>query len=143
MQRQQSVRIKISSDYIYISPVRAFVEKLAQQLKFSPMRVEDIGTTVDEICNNAIEHGSSGTDSEILIVPVLNDDCLEILVRDYGKCKETVHWLQSVRLEKLERKISPACERGHGIFLAKKLSDKMEMESNVHGGTDVRIFFYV
>ena len=32
-------------------------------------------------------------------------------------------------------------ERGHGIYLAKKLSDHMEMQPNSHGGIDVRVTF--
>lgn len=143
MQRQQHVRIKIPSDYIYISPIRAFIRELAQQLEFSPTRIEDIESTVDEICNNAIEHGSCGTNSDISIVLTLNNNCLEILVRDRGKCKEAVSWLQSGRLEEIERKMSPESERGHGIFLAKTLSDSIDMKPNVHGGTDVCILFFI
>jgi len=105
------------------------------------MKVEDIELTVDEICNNAIEHGSSSVQSDILLVLTLNDDCFEILIRDKGKGKKAVSWLQSGRPEEVEKKMSPEGERGHGIFLAKMLSDRMDMKPNAHGGTDVLTVF--
>ena len=141
MQEQQRIRLKIPSDYIYISPIRAFIRQLAQRLEFPQMKVEDIELTVDEICNNAIEHGSRGVDSDLLLVLTLDDDCLEVLVRDKGKDKGVINWLHSGRLEEVERQMSPKGERGHGIFLAKILSDKIELKPNAHGGTDVRIVF--
>jgi len=142
MQGQQCVRLKIPSNYIYISPIRAFIKKLARRLQFPQTKVEDIELTVDEICNNAIEHGSSGVNSDILLVLTLNDDCLEILVSDKGRDKGEVSWLQSGRPEEVEKKLSPEGERGHGIFLAKMLCDRMDMKPNAHGGTDVRMAFF-
>ena len=142
MQEQQRIRLKIPSDYIYISPIRAFIRHLAQRLEFPQMKVEDIELTVDEICNNAIEHGSRGANSDLLLVLTLDDDCLEILVRDKGKAKGVISWLHSGRLEEVEKQMSPKGERGHGIFLAKILSDRMDMKPNAHGGTDVRIVFF-
>jgi len=142
MQEQQRIRLKIPSNYIYISPIRVFIKQLAQRLEFPQVRVEDIELAVDEICNNAIEHGSCGDNSDILLVFTLDDDCLDILVRDKGKDKGAASsWLHSGRLEEVERKMSPKDERGHGIFLAKELSDKIDMKPNVYGGTDVRMVF--
>jgi anti-sigma regulatory factor (Ser/Thr protein kinase) len=142
MQEQQRIRFKIPSNYIYISPIRAFIKQLAQRLEFPQVRVEDIELAVDEICNNAIEHGSYGDNSDIILVITLDDDCLDILVRDKGKDKGSASsWLHSGRLEEVERQMSPKGERGHGIFLARTLSDRIEMKPNVHGGTDIRIVF--
>jgi anti-sigma regulatory factor (Ser/Thr protein kinase) len=106
------------------------------------MKVEDIELTVDEICNNAIEHGSRGVDSDLILVLTLDDNCLEILVRDRGKAKGSISWLHSGRLEEVEKQMSPKGERGHGIFLARALSDRIDMRPNAHGGTDVRIVFF-
>ena len=36
---------------------------------------------------------------------------------------------------------SPNNESGHGIFIAKSLSDMHEMQTNASGGTDVRVVF--
>ena len=141
MQGKKRVRLKIPSNYIFINPIRAFVKQLAHQLKFPQMRVDDIESTMEELCNNAIEHGSCEAKSSIFLVMTLNEKCLEILVRDEGKCKGVVNWLQSGRLEEIEKKISPEDERGHGLFLVKTLSDRMDIKSNTYGGTDVRVVF--
>jgi anti-sigma regulatory factor (Ser/Thr protein kinase) len=142
MEARQYISLEIPSNYIYISPIRAFVKQLAQRLQFSKMRVEDIELAVDEICNNAIEHGSCGINSNILLVLTLDDNYLEILIRDRGKHKEGTSWLHSGRLKEVEKQMSPQGERGHGIFLAKVLADEMDMEPNAHGGTDVRMVFF-
>jgi len=142
MEEQQCISLKIPSNYIYISPIRTFVKQLAKRLEFSEMRIEDIELAVDEICNNAIEHGSCGMNSEILLVFTLNDNRLDLLVRDKGKHSGESSWLHSGRVEEVERQMSPQGERGHGIFLAKVLADEMNMEPNDQGGTDVRMVFF-
>jgi len=105
------------------------------------MKAEDIELTVDEICNNAIEHGSSGIHSDILLALTINDDCLEILVRDRGKAEGAVSYLQTWRLEEIEEDVSPESERGRGIFLVKLLSDRLDIKPNADGGTDVLTVF--
>lgn len=141
MQGQQYVKFKIPSDYIYVGPIRAFVKQLAQRLEFSQMKSEDIELTVDEMCSNAIEHGSCGINSDILLALMVNDDCLEILVRDQGKTGETVSWLQTWLPEEIEEKISTESERGRGILLVKLLSDRLDIKPNSQGGTDVLTVF--
>lgn len=115
---------------------------LVQQLEYSQMKICDIETAIDELCNNAIEHGSSGENSNIYLILTINDDCIEILVRDGGKYKKTISWLQSGRLEEVKKNMSPEGERGHGIFLAQAFSDRMDMKENSFGGTDVRVVFF-
>jgi hypothetical protein len=63
------------------------------------------------------------------------------LVQDKGKDKTAASWLHSGRLNEVEEQMSPKGERGHGIFLARILSDGIEMNPNADGGTDVRMVF--
>jgi anti-sigma regulatory factor (Ser/Thr protein kinase) len=67
---------------------------------------------------------------------------LEIHVRDKGKSVRE-NWLATGRLDEVSQKMTPDSERGHGIFLAEKLSDSLEMRTNPLGGTDVQIIFYL
>ncbi len=133
------IKIKIPSDVFYLEPVRAFIGNLAQHLGFSRKRIADIQLAVDEICSNAVDHGSLSTEAEIKLQICGNSQALEILVQDAGT---GVAWLTPERLAEIEANRSSNNESGHGIFLAKLLSDTYDIRCNADGGTDVHVIFY-
>ncbi|MDE0425644.1 MAG: ATP-binding protein [Candidatus Poribacteria bacterium] len=138
------IKLKIPSAVFYIEPVRAFIGNLAQSLGFPRKRVADIQLVLDEVCTNAVHHGSSNTAVGIKLRIGIDAHALEILVRDTGSGDaEGKNWLTHERLSEIEANRSPSSESGHGIFIAKSLSDTHEMQSNEAGGTDVRVVFYL
>ena len=138
------IELKIPSAVFYIEPVRAFVGNLARSLGFPRKRVADIQLVLDEICSNAVHHGSANATAGVKLRIDINAHALEILVRDTGAgdAKEK-NWLTHERLLEIEANRSPSGESGHGIFIAKSLSDTHEMQSNDAGGTDVRVVFHL
>ena len=139
---QTDIQLHIPSAAFYIEPVRAFVGNLAKSLGFSRKRVADIQLVLDEVCSNAVHHGSINATVGVKLHIRINTHALEILVRDTG----TQHpgkkgWLTHERLSEIEMNRSPNNEGGHGIFIAKSLSDRHEMQTNASGGTDVRVVF--
>ncbi len=142
MKIQEHVEIKFPSDMIYVGPIRAFIVRLAQRLGFQPLRIEDIELAADEVCNNAIEHGSGDHRACISILVSFNRTRFEILVRDSGTNNQK-HWLRSGRLRDVRCSMSPESERGHGIYLVETLADEVEFKLNELGGTDVRMAFYL
>ncbi len=136
------IKLKIPSAVFYIDPVRAFVGNLAKDLGFSRKRVADIQLVVDEICSNAVHHGSIDATGGVKLQIRINTRSLEILVRDTGSRYEGQNsWLTHERLSEIEANRSPSNESGHGIFIAKSLSDTYEIQANAAGGTDVRVVF--
>ncbi len=136
------IQLKIPSAVFYIDPVRAFIGNLAKNLGFPRKRVADIQLVIDEICSNAVHHGS--IDATVGIKLHIRSDAhsLEILVQDTGSRHKGQHkWLTHERLSEIEANRSPSNEGGHGIFIAKSLSDTYEMQINAAGGTDVRVVF--
>ena len=139
---QADIQLQIPSAAFYIEPVRAFVGNLAQSLGFSRKRVADIQLVLDEICSNAVHHGSANTTVGVKLYISIDAHTLEILVRDTGpRQAEERSWLTHERLSEIEMDRSPSSERGHGIFIVKSLADKHEMQLNETGGTDVRVVF--
>jgi anti-sigma regulatory factor (Ser/Thr protein kinase) len=126
---------------LHIGPILALIRQLVQQLGFCEARAQDIELIIDEICSNAIEHGSETTASGIELVLIFDSTHLEIVVRDKGK-KMQANWLTPEKLDEIYREMSPNGERGHGIYIAKKLSDHFDIQPNSLGGTDVRLVFY-
>ena len=138
------IELKIPSTVFYIEPVRAFIGNLAQSLGFPRKRVADIQLVLDEVCSNAVHHGSTNAADGVKLRIGINAHALEILVRDTGSGNaEQKSWLTRERLLEIEANRSPSSERGHGIYIAKSLSDTHDMQSNEAGGTDVRVVFYL
>ncbi len=136
------IKLKIPSAVFYIDPVRAFIGNLAKNLGFSRKRVADIQLVIDEICSNAVHHGSIDATVGVELQIRSSAHALEILVRDTGsRHKGKKNWLTHERLSEIETNRSPSNEGGHGIFIAKSLSDTYKMEINATGGTDVRVVF--
>ena len=136
------LRLAVPSCLKYIRPIQMFIGQLAQQLGFCRTRIYDIELIIDEVCSNAIEHGSENPDSGIDLTLMFDSSKLEILVRDKGKSVRE-NWLATGRLDEVSQKMTPDSERGHGIFLAEKLSDSLEILINPLGGTDVQVVFYL
>ena len=136
------IKLKIPSAVFYIEPIRAFIGNLAQNLGFSRKRVADIQLVLDEICSNAIHHGSVDATVGVKLQIRIDTHSLEILVRDTGSPHAgQKNWLTHERLSEIEENRSPSSESGHGIFIAKSLADTHEMQPNSAGGTDVRVVF--
>ena len=138
------IKLKIPSTVFYIEPLRAFIGNLAQSLGFPRKRIADIQLVLDEICSNAIHHGSVDGTVGIKLRIRIDKRALEILVRDAGvPGGGGKSWLTDKRLSEIEEKRSPSSESGHGIFIAKSLADTHEMRPNKEGGTDVRVVFRI
>ena len=137
---QERIDIQLPSRLWYIEPILCFLKQLAEQVGFSQRRVADIQLVIDEICGNAIEHGSESDNKGIAISFVIDEHQLAVLIRDKGSNGEG-DWLTSEKLKEISRKRAPDRERGHGIYMVEQLSDELEMEPNSFGGTDVRVVF--
>lgn len=139
--KQEILKLSVPSCLKYIRPIQMFIGQLAQQLGFCRTRIYDIELIIDEVCSNAIEHGSETPDSGIDLTLTFDSSKLEIHVRDKGKSVRK-NWLATGRLDEVSQKMTPDSERGHGIFLAERLSDSLEILTNPLGGTDVQVIFY-
>lgn len=135
--------LRLPSNPIYLRPVRTFVKDLAENIGFSHDKVYDIEIAVDEMFSNAIEHGSVGTGSCIVIRCLSTDDMMRVIVSDAGQKNVSNSawidaWLDTVKRGKKH----PDTERGHGLLVAHSLTDEMNIESNSMGGVDVHLVVY-
>ena len=137
---QERIEIQLPSRLWYIEPILSLLRQLAERLGFCQERVADIQLVIDEICGNAIEHGSESDNNEITIRFILDEHQLAVLIRDKGTNGKE-NWLTSEKLKEISQKRAPDRERGHGIYMAEQLADELKMEPNSFGGTDVRVVF--
>ena len=134
--------LRIPGDLIYLRPVRSFIKELAKNTGFSAERVSEIELAVDEIFSNAIEHGSAGSESKIAICCSSNDEFMRIIVSDTGCGKGSDERWMAAWSSVVSEKTQPGTERGHGLLLARNLTDEMIMKPNSIGGVDVHLVIY-
>ncbi len=135
------LELKVPSDVFYLESVRAFIGKLSETLRFSKKRIADIQLVLDEICSNAVYHGSKCVSCGIHLQISVNTQALEIVVSDKGGAN-THNWLSPERLAEIQAKRSPTGESGHGLYLIDCLADVQKFQLNMVGGTDVTAIFY-
>ncbi len=135
------IELKVPSDVYYLESVRAFIGKLTETLRFSKKRIADIQLALDEICSNAVYHGSKCVSCGIQLQIFVDTNALEIVVCDQGGIN-TRDWLTPERLAEIQASRSPAGESGHGLYLIEHLTDDHKMQTNDVGGTDVTAIFY-
>lgn len=105
---------------------------MAELLRMSPDKIDEVRMAVVEACINAIEHSQAPDRKVYLTFEVLGEDEPEILritVRDEGVGFAP----DDVEEPSIERKISAARKRGWGLKIIRGLMDSVEIVSGGDG----------
>ena len=103
--------------------VREFVSDAARQFGFSDEDVANIVLAVDEACTNIIKHAYQyAPDKEISVAIIRNNGAFEVKIRDNGKNFNP----EALRAPDLKQNLSHHRRGGLGVYLMKKLMDKVE-----------------
>ncbi|MCM8790051.1 MAG: ATP-binding protein, partial [Candidatus Omnitrophica bacterium] len=63
----KEIKMELPADYNFVPGIRNCLTHFAYNFGFNDREAYHIQTIVDEICNNAIEHGSKGKNAKIFI----------------------------------------------------------------------------
>jgi len=119
--------------------VREFVDAAARAFGFSEEDVANIILAVDEACTNIIKHAYHyAVDQEIEISIVLGTRSFEILIYDNGKAFDP----SLVRVPDLKDHIGHKRRGGLGVYLMKRLMDKVEYNFIAGKRNEVRLIKY-
>jgi serine/threonine-protein kinase RsbW len=105
---------------------------MAELLRMSADKIDEVRMAVVEACINAIEHSQAPDRKVYLTFEVLGEDEPEILritVRDEGVGFAP----ENVEVPSIERKISAARKRGWGLKIIRGLMDSVEIVSGSDG----------
>ena len=94
----QEITFEMPAYMEFVSGVRTAMSRIAGTIGFNDKEMYEIETVTDEICTNAIEHGSKGTDKHITVECKFEKQYMEIIVKDSGSPKfnvDKVIWLRS------------------------------------------------
>ena len=115
----------------YITMVRLAVGSAADNAGFNIDQIEDIKNAVGEACKNICCHGSEGWADEFQVDCLIDDEKMEIYVRD----KSTGH-----NVEKLYRPCLDCPNEGDlGIFVIRSLMTQVELINNPEGKKTIRM----
>ncbi len=133
----KEMNIEIPAEYAYVPGVRNCVGRIACDFGFDDTESYQIETVVDEICNNAIEHGTKEGSNSITIECTFDKDKLEMSVRDNGGKQFDVKDVLKKNLRLLE--IGPKKEdigfdfRGRGLLVVQRFVDKLDIHTGKNG----------
>jgi serine/threonine-protein kinase RsbW len=132
----EQVEIFLPSTLGYEKVARNAAEAVAEEMGFSPDRIEDLKTAISEACMNAIEHGNQeDKTTSVTVLLTAAPKQLEIKVADEG-------------LTPMPDKLPPPGRpsednRGWGMFFISQLVDEVEITRLPQGGNQVRMVIYL
>jgi len=141
------ITITLPTNAYFISGIRDFTLGLIRNMtEFSEQWAFRFQSVVDELCNNAIEHGSApGQEIKITFINYPHDS-IEIIVQDTGtgKVKLSAKELQAIVNERTNPNYTHVGIRGRGLSkIVAEWTDELEFTDLPDGGIQIRIKKYL
>ena len=132
------ITITLPSNAYFVSGIREFTLSLIKNTtNFAEKWAYRMQSVVDELCNNAIEFGSSG-DAEIRVSFLHEKDKhIEIIVEDTGtgESKNNAEQMKKIMEEKLKEGYKFTGIRGRGLAkIVHEWTDELEFKDREGGG---------
>jgi serine/threonine-protein kinase RsbW len=116
--------------------IREFVSEEARAFGFSDEDAANIILAVDEACTNIIKHAYQyATDKEIEVTVLRKNRSFEIRIFDNGRSFDP----STIRQPDLKEHIGHRKRGGLGVYLMKKLMDKVEYDFHKGKRNEVRL----
>lgn len=145
--KPMEITITLPTNAYFVSGIRDFTLNLIRNMtQFSEQWAFRFQSVVDELCNNAIEHGSRPGDSIKITFINHTNESIEIIVRDAGTGKV------KIRAEELTRIVKERSDphyvhvgiRGRGLSkIVAEWTDELEFKDTEEGGIEVRVKKYL
>ena len=147
-ERPTEITITIPTQAYFLSGIRDFVVNLTKNLTgFSNQWAFRFQAVVDELCNNAIEHGSVAGQQITITLISTKGKSLEVWVQDTGTGKERMTAQQLTALVQERRQIMTAQYlgfRGRGLpKIIGEWTDEIVFEDVPTGGLKVKVKKYL
>ena len=121
----------------FVPGIRTALSSLAGIIGFNNKEKYEIETVTDEICTNAIEHGSKGKDNHITVACKFDRKYMEITVKDSGapqfNADKVLQEGQRLMEEEAAKPILDTIRRKRGLMIVKSYVDVLDIISNPDG----------
>jgi len=132
-QKPEKVWLSFPPELIFVPPVRQLVSRIARQKGYGQRDSFRIETIVDEVCNNAVEHGAPDKVRDIELFIKIDRKKIDIEVVNVSDPRK-INSLKAISKSILgtsEKKL----ERGRGLSLIKMLSNDLSIDFSGKGTT--------
>ena len=124
-------KISFPADFKVIPAVREMIAHTAMLEGFNHQQAERLRSVTDELCNNAIEHGSQPT-SEVLLEVQSDENAMKITCQDQGHGN-------TLKAADIQKRISGEepieTGRGRGLkMIVQSFVDELRFEDRKEGG---------
>ena len=134
--RDHSVELIIPNELGYERIAMACSASLAKMYGCPEDRIEDLKTVVAEAAINAMQHGNRGRpESRVMVKIEVAEDTIHVAVMDEGEGLQEE--IADPDIERVIADNAPAV--GFGLFLMRKLADRIEFDQLSEGGHRVRM----
>lgn len=134
------LQIIFHADFNYVPGIRVCISRICNDKGFSEHEVYQIETMVDELCNNAIEHGSKSNMDEVTVECNIEEGDLQVSIKDTGNEPFDVQEVFALNQKRwqLGWEDEEMYQRGRGLFIVQKMIDELFVSTG-EAGTTVRI----
>ncbi len=133
----QEIKITMSAYFGFVPGIRTGIGRVAVNFGFNDKEVYEIETVIDEICNNAIEHGSKGKNNTVNLEIKFDKRFIEINVKDSGSpqfnVEEVLKEGERLMKEEAQKPVLDTIRRQRGLMIVKKYVDEMDIKTNTDG----------
>ena len=147
---QNPVRIKIvfSATAYFFSGIRELTLEVIKNMTEFPLEwAHRLQSVVDELCNNAVEHGSSEDSDITLSFLIDHHKKFEVIIEDTGTGKSRVDakGLESILKEKQGQDlVAESSVRGRGLsHIIAPLADELLFEDREGGGIRIHVIKFL
>lgn len=130
----EEISIEMSGTLRFVPGIRTAIGRIAFEFGFNDKEVYEIETIVDELCNNAIEHGSKGNTTNITVHCKFENLLLEMTVRDSGSPEFDVQKMLQRSIKLMEEEVAKpkldVIRRQRGLFIIQHFADKLDIRSS-------------
>lgn len=141
------ITITLPTNAYFMSGIRNFTLSLIRNMtEFSEQWAFRFQSIVDELCNNAIEHGSAAGENIKIIFISYPHDSIEIIVEDSGTGKSKISAAELKRLvdERRNPNYIHTSIRGRGLSkIVAEWTDELEFMDIEKSGLQVRVKKFV
>ncbi len=137
------ITIVMPTQAYFMSGIRDFTLNLIKNMTdFSEQWAYRFQSIVDELCNNAIEHGSRQGESIKIIFQSIKSEYIQIIVEDSGTGPKQLKAEEIMKLveERKDQKLLNGLIRGRGLpKIVAEWTDELEFSNLENGGVRVRV----
>lgn len=135
--KTEEINCSLPADILYVPAIRQMAQRYLLQKGYSDKDAFHVETIIDELCNNAIEHGSGGNADDIGVVMWITCSHVKIIITNKISPSK-VKKINSISQQLNSAGVDPHSTRGRGLLLVKMLANEVTVNHS-ESGTSVHV----